>query len=78
MSGMGKEQELLESARTGNVGLVEKLLSGKKGLLGSGSGSIPLPGLLRYGNVVSLCICPKMCLDERVSGKLWRLCCLYE
>lgn len=48
MSGMGKEQELLEAARTGNVGLVEKLLSGKKGLLGSGSGSIPLPGLLRY------------------------------
>uniref|UniRef100_A0A9J8BV94 Ankyrin repeat and sterile alpha motif domain containing 1B n=1 Tax=Cyprinus carpio carpio TaxID=630221 RepID=A0A9J8BV94_CYPCA len=43
---MGKEQELLEAARTGNVGLVEKLLSGKKGLLGSGSGSIPLPGLL--------------------------------
>uniref|UniRef100_A0A8C2ICI9 Ankyrin repeat and sterile alpha motif domain containing 1B n=1 Tax=Cyprinus carpio TaxID=7962 RepID=A0A8C2ICI9_CYPCA len=35
---MGKEQELLEAARTGNVGLVEKLLSGKKGLLGSGSG----------------------------------------
>lgn len=52
---MGKEQELLEAARTGNVGLVEKLLSGKKGLLGSGSGSIPLPGLLRYGNLLSLC-----------------------
>lgn len=50
MSGMGKEHELLEAARTGNVGLVEKLLSGKKGLLGSGSGSIPLPGLLRYEN----------------------------
>lgn len=43
---MGKEQELLEAARTGNVALVEKLLSGKKGLLGSGSGSIPLPSLL--------------------------------
>ncbi|XP_018602806.2 ankyrin repeat and sterile alpha motif domain-containing protein 1B isoform X2 [Scleropages formosus] len=43
---MGKEQELLEAARTGNVGVVEKLLSGKKGLLGSASGSIPLPGLL--------------------------------
>ncbi|XP_059181734.1 ankyrin repeat and sterile alpha motif domain-containing protein 1B-like [Centropristis striata] len=43
---MGKEQELLEAARTGNVALVEKLLSGKKGLLGSGSGSIPLPNLL--------------------------------
>ncbi|XP_077450578.1 ankyrin repeat and sterile alpha motif domain-containing protein 1B isoform X2 [Stigmatopora argus] len=43
---MGKEQELLEAARTGNVAVVEKLLSGKKGLLGSGSGSIPLPNLL--------------------------------
>ncbi|XP_028811215.1 ankyrin repeat and sterile alpha motif domain-containing protein 1B isoform X2 [Denticeps clupeoides] len=43
---MGKEQELLDAARTGNVALVEKLLSGKKGLLGSGSGSIPLPSLL--------------------------------
>lgn len=44
---MGKEQELLEAARTGNVALVEKLLSGKKKILGSGSGSIPLPNLLR-------------------------------
>lgn len=45
---MGKEQELLEAARTGNVALVEKLLSGKKGgILGSGSGSIPLHNLLR-------------------------------
>ncbi|KAF5901663.1 ankyrin repeat and sterile alpha motif domain-containing protein 1B isoform X2 [Clarias magur] len=43
---MGKEQELLEAARTGNVLLVEKLLSGKRGLLGSGSGSIALPSLL--------------------------------
>uniref|UniRef100_A0A3B5M233 Ankyrin repeat and sterile alpha motif domain containing 1B n=1 Tax=Xiphophorus couchianus TaxID=32473 RepID=A0A3B5M233_9TELE len=43
---MGKEQELLEAARTGNVALVEKLLSGKKGILGSGSGSIPIPNLL--------------------------------
>uniref|UniRef100_A0A673AK11 Ankyrin repeat and sterile alpha motif domain containing 1B n=1 Tax=Sphaeramia orbicularis TaxID=375764 RepID=A0A673AK11_9TELE len=41
---MGKEQELLEAARTGNVALVEKLLSGKKGILGSSSGSIPLSG----------------------------------
>uniref|UniRef100_A0A665W888 Ankyrin repeat and sterile alpha motif domain containing 1B n=1 Tax=Echeneis naucrates TaxID=173247 RepID=A0A665W888_ECHNA len=32
---MGKEQELLEAARTGNVALVEKLLSGKKGILGA-------------------------------------------
>ncbi|GAA6066169.1 ankyrin repeat and sterile alpha motif domain-containing protein 1B isoform X1, partial [Tachysurus ichikawai] len=43
---MGKEQELLEAARTGNVLLVEKLLSGKRGLLSSSSGSIALPGLL--------------------------------
>ncbi|XP_064417923.1 ankyrin repeat and sterile alpha motif domain-containing protein 1B isoform X2 [Latimeria chalumnae] len=43
---MGKEQELIEAARTGNVALVEKLLTGKKGLLGSGSGSIPLSSLL--------------------------------
>uniref|UniRef100_A0A8C7ZPJ3 Ankyrin repeat and sterile alpha motif domain containing 1B n=1 Tax=Oryzias sinensis TaxID=183150 RepID=A0A8C7ZPJ3_9TELE len=43
---MGKEQELLEAARTGNVTVVDKLLSGKKGILGSGSASIPLPNLL--------------------------------
>ncbi|KAM6895511.1 ankyrin repeat and sterile alpha motif domain-containing protein 1B isoform 2-T2 [Xenentodon cancila] len=43
---MGKEQDLLEAARTGNVALVEKLLTGKKGILGSSSGSIPLPNLL--------------------------------
>uniref|UniRef100_A0A3Q2XNQ3 Ankyrin repeat and sterile alpha motif domain containing 1B n=1 Tax=Hippocampus comes TaxID=109280 RepID=A0A3Q2XNQ3_HIPCM len=43
---MGKERELLEAARTGNVAVVEKLLSGKRGLLGSGPGSIPLPNLL--------------------------------
>ncbi|XP_007905919.1 ankyrin repeat and sterile alpha motif domain-containing protein 1B isoform X4 [Callorhinchus milii] len=44
---MGKEQELLDAARTGNVAVVEKLLSGKRGLLGSGSSSIPLSSLLR-------------------------------
>ncbi|KAK9399807.1 ANKS1B: Ankyrin repeat and sterile alpha motif domain-containing protein 1B [Crotalus adamanteus] len=45
---MGKDQELLEAARTGNVALVEKLLAGRKGgLLGSGSGPIPLSNLLR-------------------------------
>ncbi|XP_035407687.1 ankyrin repeat and sterile alpha motif domain-containing protein 1B isoform X1 [Cygnus atratus] len=45
---MGKDQELLEAARTGNVALVEKLLSGRKGgILGSGSGAIPLSSLLR-------------------------------
>ncbi|XP_048466086.1 ankyrin repeat and sterile alpha motif domain-containing protein 1B isoform X4 [Rhincodon typus] len=43
---MGKEQELLDAARIGNVAVVEKLLSGKKGLLGSGSSSIPLSSLL--------------------------------
>lgn len=45
---MGKDQELLEAARTGNVALVEKLLSGRKGgILGSGSGAIPLSSFLR-------------------------------
>ncbi|XP_038667238.1 ankyrin repeat and sterile alpha motif domain-containing protein 1B isoform X7 [Scyliorhinus canicula] len=44
---MGKEQELLEAARIGNVAVVEKLLTGKRGLLGSGPGSIPLSSLLR-------------------------------
>ncbi|XP_038667253.1 ankyrin repeat and sterile alpha motif domain-containing protein 1B isoform X14 [Scyliorhinus canicula] len=43
---MGKEQELLEAARIGNVAVVEKLLTGKRGLLGSGPGSIPLSSLL--------------------------------
>ncbi|XP_034152026.1 ankyrin repeat and SAM domain-containing protein 1A isoform X4 [Esox lucius] len=36
---MGKEQELLEAARTGNLAAVEKLLSGKRQSSGSGSGS---------------------------------------
>ncbi|GCB66371.1 hypothetical protein scyTo_0000580 [Scyliorhinus torazame] len=44
---MGKEQELLEAARIGNVAVVEKLLTGKRGLLGSGPSSIPLSSLLR-------------------------------
>ena len=41
---MGKEQELLEAARTGNLAAVEKLLSGKRqssssgGVSGSSSG----------------------------------------
>ncbi|XP_027397868.1 ankyrin repeat and sterile alpha motif domain-containing protein 1B isoform X10 [Bos indicus x Bos taurus] len=44
---MGKDQELLEAARTGNVALVEKLLSGRKGgILGGGSGPLPLSSLL--------------------------------
>lgn len=39
---MGKEQELLEAARTGHLPAVEKLLSGKRlssGFGGGGSGS---------------------------------------
>ncbi|XP_076022227.1 ankyrin repeat and SAM domain-containing protein 1A isoform X3 [Genypterus blacodes] len=36
---MGKEQELLEAARTGNLAAVEKLLSGKRQSGGIGSGS---------------------------------------
>lgn len=34
---MGKEQELLEAARTGNLAAVEKLLSGKRQSAGSGA-----------------------------------------
>ncbi|XP_048096320.1 ankyrin repeat and SAM domain-containing protein 1A-like isoform X17 [Alosa alosa] len=36
---MGKEQELLEAARTGNLAAVEKLLSGKRQSTGIGGGS---------------------------------------
>ncbi|XP_056129280.1 ankyrin repeat and SAM domain-containing protein 1A-like [Lampris incognitus] len=36
---MGKEQELLEAARTGNLVAVEKLLSGKRQSAGAGGGS---------------------------------------
>ncbi|XP_068161846.1 ankyrin repeat and SAM domain-containing protein 1A [Antennarius striatus] len=36
---MGKEQELLDAARTGNLAAVEKLLSGKRQSAGSGGGS---------------------------------------
>uniref|UniRef100_A0A8C6UVP6 Ankyrin repeat and sterile alpha motif domain containing 1A n=1 Tax=Neogobius melanostomus TaxID=47308 RepID=A0A8C6UVP6_9GOBI len=36
---MGKEQELLEAARTGNLAAVEKLLSGKRQSAGAGGGS---------------------------------------
>lgn len=35
---MGKEQELLEASRTGNLPAVEKLLSGKRLSSGFGSG----------------------------------------
>jgi hypothetical protein len=59
--GMGKEQELLEAARTGHLPAVEKLLSGKRlssgfggggggggGSGGLGSSSHPLSSLLRW------------------------------
>ncbi|XP_062871039.1 ankyrin repeat and SAM domain-containing protein 1A [Trichomycterus rosablanca] len=36
---MGREQELLEAARTGNVSAVEKLLSGRRSTGGSGGGA---------------------------------------
>lgn len=38
-SAMGKEQELLEAARTGNLPAVEKLLSGKRQSAGGSSGT---------------------------------------
>ncbi|KAG7221596.1 hypothetical protein INR49_017127 [Caranx melampygus] len=41
---MGKEQELLEAARTGNLAAVEKLLSGKRQSAGAGSGSSGIGG----------------------------------
>lgn len=41
---MGKEQELLEAARTGNLAAVEKLLSGKRQSAGTGSGSSGIGG----------------------------------
>ncbi|KAG8002523.1 Ankyrin repeat and SAM domain-containing protein 1A [Nibea albiflora] len=44
---MGKEQELLEAARTGNLAAVEKLLSGKRQSAGAGGGSSGTGG---YGN----------------------------
>ncbi|XP_073326172.1 ankyrin repeat and SAM domain-containing protein 1A isoform X4 [Pagrus major] len=44
---MGKEQELLEAARTGNLAAVEKLLSGKRQSAGTGSG---LSGIGGSGN----------------------------
>lgn len=36
---MGKEQELLDAARTGNLAAVEKLLPGKRQSAGGSSGS---------------------------------------
>ncbi|XP_056588461.1 ankyrin repeat and SAM domain-containing protein 1A isoform X2 [Triplophysa dalaica] len=46
---MGKEQELLEAARTGNLAAVEKLLSGKRQSAGSGAAG----GVGSSGNVGS-------------------------
>ncbi|XP_078403925.1 ankyrin repeat and sterile alpha motif domain containing 1Ab [Cetorhinus maximus] len=42
---MGKEQELLEAARTGNVAVVEKLLSGRHRLSAGSGGTVSLPQL---------------------------------
>ncbi|XP_055510455.1 ankyrin repeat and SAM domain-containing protein 1A-like isoform X4 [Leucoraja erinacea] len=57
---MGKEQELLEAARTGNVAVVEKLLSGKH-RLSAGSGTVSLPQL---SNLLSIWRGPNVnCVD---------------
>ncbi|XP_030623315.1 ankyrin repeat and SAM domain-containing protein 1A [Chanos chanos] len=47
---MGKEQELLEAARTGNLAAVEKLLSGKRQSGGIGSGSSGATGSSSSGS----------------------------
>ncbi|TNN73456.1 Ankyrin repeat and SAM domain-containing protein 1A [Liparis tanakae] len=47
---MGKEQELLEAARTGNLAAVEKLLSGKRQSAGIGSGGGGSSGAGGSGN----------------------------
>ncbi|XP_051891063.1 LOW QUALITY PROTEIN: ankyrin repeat and SAM domain-containing protein 1A-like [Pristis pectinata] len=59
---MGKEQELLEAARTGNVAVVEKLLSGKHRLsAGGGGGTVSLPQL---SNLLSIWRGPNVnCVD---------------
>uniref|UniRef100_A0A3Q3KGH5 Ankyrin repeat and sterile alpha motif domain containing 1A n=1 Tax=Monopterus albus TaxID=43700 RepID=A0A3Q3KGH5_MONAL len=48
---MGKEQELLEAARTGNLTAVEKLLAGRRQSSGTGSGSTGTGG---SGNIGGL------------------------
>ncbi|XP_067913181.1 ankyrin repeat and SAM domain-containing protein 1A-like isoform X3 [Heterodontus francisci] len=60
---MGKEQELLEAARTGNVAVVEKLLSGRHRLsAGSGGGTVSLPQL---SNLLSIWRGPNVnCVDS--------------
>uniref|UniRef100_A0AAY4CET9 Ankyrin repeat and sterile alpha motif domain containing 1A n=1 Tax=Denticeps clupeoides TaxID=299321 RepID=A0AAY4CET9_9TELE len=59
---MGKEQELLEAARTGNIAAVEKLLSGKRQSAGVGGGSAVGAGGLSALN-----------LDfASLSGSIWR------
>ncbi|XP_072305250.1 ankyrin repeat and SAM domain-containing protein 1A-like isoform X2 [Eucyclogobius newberryi] len=47
---MGKEQELLEAARTGNLAAVEKLLSGKRQSAGASGGSSGTGGSGNSGN----------------------------
>ncbi|GCB73900.1 hypothetical protein scyTo_0002982 [Scyliorhinus torazame] len=60
---MGKEQELLEAARTGNGAVVEKLLSGRHRLsAGSGGGGGTLPQL---SNLLSIWRGPNVnCVDN--------------
>ncbi|XP_067863453.1 ankyrin repeat and SAM domain-containing protein 1A-like isoform X8 [Heptranchias perlo] len=60
---MGKEQELLEAARTGNVAVVEKLLSGRHRLsAGGGGGTVSLPQL---SNLLSIWRGPNVnCVDS--------------
>ncbi|XP_078053940.1 ankyrin repeat and SAM domain-containing protein 1A-like isoform X4 [Mustelus asterias] len=62
---MGKEQELLEAARTGNVAVVEKLLSGRHRLSagsGGGGGTVSLPQL---SNLLSIWRGPNVnCVDS--------------
>ncbi|XP_048468080.1 ankyrin repeat and SAM domain-containing protein 1A-like [Rhincodon typus] len=58
---MGKEQELLEAARTGNVAVVEKLLSGRHRLSAGSGGTVSLPQL---SNLLSIWRGPNVnCVD---------------
>ncbi|KAM6977178.1 ankyrin repeat and SAM domain-containing protein 1A isoform 2-T2 [Aplochiton taeniatus] len=50
---MGKEQELLEAARTGNLAAVEKLLSGKRQSTGGSSGTSGTGGSTNSGGASS-------------------------
>ncbi|XP_059509438.1 ankyrin repeat and SAM domain-containing protein 1A-like isoform X2 [Stegostoma tigrinum] len=58
---MGKEQELLEAARTGNVAVVEKLLSSRHRLSAGSGGTVSLPQL---SNLLSIWRGPNVnCVD---------------